>query len=227
VVRFLTPGKPLSLYSEWLAFGGDHFYIPISKEPSAWKAKTMFKIVLAQIPDEGTSLVYEKEARIFPVLKEMIESGEVAFEAPLRFELKVRYERDIIRVDVRMTAAIILECSRCLESFKSRIEQPFTLRYARQPIRDVRLEGSTESELASDQIGLSFFEGEEIDLRDALQEQVILALPVKPLCREECQGLCPNCGVDLNRESCQCRMHLRGGPFEKLKSLKLRSDKGS
>ncbi len=184
----------------------------------------MFKIVLAQIPDEGMTRVYEQDARIFSSLKEMIQSGEVAFQAPLRFELSVRRERDMIRVDGRLRAVFVLGCSRCLESFQSRIEQPFTLRYARPQARNERIERRSDVELDADQIGLSFFEGEEIDLRDALQEQIILALPIKPLCREDCKGLCPHCGAELNREPCRCRVTARGGPFEMLRTLKLRSD---
>ena len=181
----------------------------------------MFKIALSQIPDDGLSLAFEKDARSFTSLKGLVEAGEVAFQAPLRFELRARHERDIIRVDGHMTALFILACSRCLESFESRIEQPFTLRYARQKAMDSRTERSADFEMTIDQIGLSFYEGEEIDLHDALQEQAILALPIKPLCREACKGLCPRCGTDLNRGTCQCRLKSQGGPFDKLKSLKL------
>jgi uncharacterized protein len=184
----------------------------------------MLKIVLSQIPDEGMTLVYEKEAGLFPALREIIEAGEVAFKGPLKFELMVRSERDMIRIDGHIQAILVLLCSRCLESFESRIEQPFTLRFARQVSRDMRMVRGAEVELTTDQIGLSFFEGEEIDLREALQEQVIMTLPYKPLCRAECKGLCPNCGLDLNRESCQCRKKTKGGPFDQLKSLKLRSE---
>jgi uncharacterized protein len=207
-----------------LAFAGNRFYISNINERLLWKDKSMFKIVLSQIPAGGSALLYEKKASVFPTLKQMIEAGEVAFDGPLTFELMVLFERDMIRVDGQLQANLVLTCSRCLESFKNRIEHPFTLRFARQAIRDARLERGAEVELTTDQIGLSFFDGEEIDLRDALQEQIILALPYKPLCREACKGLCPHCGADLNRESCQCRERVQGGPFDRLKSLKLRSD---
>ena len=53
-------------------------------------------------------------------------------------------------------------------------------------------------------VGVSFYRDDVIDLGDVIREQFYLALPMKPLCREDCKGLCPVCGVNRNREACSC-----------------------
>ena len=65
------------------------------------------------------------------------------------------------------------------------------------------------------------FTGEELDLCEAVQEQVIMALPVRPLCREDCRGLCPVCGADLNEESCTCAEKTVDPRWKALSELKI------
>lgn len=62
------------------------------------------------------------------------------------------------------------------------------------------------------------FEGDSIDLREGLGEQVIMGLPFKPLCDPGCKGLCSRCGADLNRESCSCDAVSSESPFAALKN---------
>ena len=80
--------------------------------------------------------------------------------------------------------------------------------------------GGEEVELSAEEMGLIPFAGEEIDLREALQEQFIMALPQRALCREACKGLCPHCGADLNRVSCGCEPPAFNSRFDALKSFK-------
>jgi uncharacterized protein len=63
--------------------------------------------------------------------------------------------------------------------------------------------GSTE-ELRREELGLSYYSGDEINLAPLIREQVMLALPTRALCAEDCRGLCGGCGVDLNHEDCRC-----------------------
>ena len=58
--------------------------------------------------------------------------------------------------------------------------------------------------LSADDLALSYYEGDEIDLTPLVHEQTILALPTRPLCRETCRGLCPRCGANLNSGACGC-----------------------
>jgi uncharacterized protein len=63
--------------------------------------------------------------------------------------------------------------------------------------------GSTE-ELRREELGWSYYSGDEINFAPLIREQVMLALPTRPLCAEDCRGLCGGCGADLNCEVCQC-----------------------
>ena len=91
------------------------------------------------------------------------------------------------------------DCSRCLESFPFAIEKKFDFVLTPDP-----LPTNKNKELTEDEMGLSFYSGEDIDLSPYIREQTLLALPLRPLCSEGCRGLCPGCGAELNRPGCEC-----------------------
>jgi uncharacterized protein len=64
--------------------------------------------------------------------------------------------------------------------------------------------GASTEELRPEDLGLSYYSGDEINLDPLVREQVLLALPTRPLCAEDCRGLCGGCGADLNSEDCRC-----------------------
>jgi len=89
-------------------------------------------------------------------------------------------------------------CSRCLRYYSIALEKDFDFVLTPEP------PPAKSREINWDEMGLSFYSSEEIDLSPFLKEQVLLALPMRPLCDEGCRGLCANCGVNLNHESCLC-----------------------
>jgi uncharacterized protein len=90
-------------------------------------------------------------------------------------------------------------CSRCAEEYPFPIDVPFTF------VLTPRAAGDTvEHELSEDDLSLSFYDGKEIDVTPLVHEQAILALPTRPLCSEECLGLCTRCGANLNAGPCAC-----------------------
>jgi len=181
------------------------------------------KIQIQHVPTQGTTFAYSKEAREFSVLKTMMENGECRFSGPIAIELTVAPEQELFNVSGVIGADIQLACSRCLAEFESRLVRRFNLRFSRAIPEELHPDGEQEIELTADAIGLLFFKGDEIDFKDAVQEQVVLALPYKPLCREECKGLCPHCGNDLNIESCGCTGDRSSSPFAVLKNHEWRS----
>ena len=78
-----------------------------------------------------------------------------------------------------------------------------------------------EIEIEVEEIGMMYFKGEEIDLQQGIQEQVVMAFPLRPLCDENCKGLCPKCGSDLNQADCECEPEPVSNKFAALKNLKL------
>lgn len=175
------------------------------------------KIEVQHIPSRGATLAYRKEAREFAVLKELEEQDQCRFTTPIVIELAVAMERDMVRVDGHVGTSVQLACSRCLEKFVLPLQRRFALRFSREIPADLHT-GGGEVELTAEAIGLIYFKGEEIQLKDTIQEQVVLALPFKPLCREDCKGLCPQCGADLNTAPCACVGGAVSNPFAVLKS---------
>ena len=92
-------------------------------------------------------------------------------------------------------------CSRCLEPFTVPVNTKLDVRFL--PSTDNT--GGQEREVEGEDLGVSFYKDDQIDLGEVMREQFYLALPMKPLCREDCRGLCPVCGVNRNRESCTCQ----------------------
>lgn len=94
-----------------------------------------------------------------------------------------------------------LTCSRCLEPYPFANAASFHLRF--RPRLEVA-EENEEVEIASEDLDVEFYTERVVSLRDLAAEQVQLAIPMKPLCEENCLGLCPACGANRNREACQC-----------------------
>ena len=89
-------------------------------------------------------------------------------------------------------------CSRCLKRYSFPLEKRFEFILTPEP-------GSAKSRgLNRDELGLSFYAVEEINLSPYIREQLLLALPMRPLCEDDCRGLCVDCGANLNEESCRC-----------------------
>jgi uncharacterized protein len=78
-----------------------------------------------------------------------------------------------------------------------------------------------EVELSAEDMGIVYFQGEKINLKDTIQEQVVMEFPLRALCKQDCKGLCPKCGADLNEDLCDCDRRSSPGKFDVLKNLKL------
>jgi uncharacterized protein len=154
-------------------------------------------------------------------LKDAALEGEVAFDAPLQMEVRLRRISRFVEASGRLRTSARLSCSRCLGDFSQPLSIPFEATYSEAaPVPDGSRE-EAEIELTADTIDLFPFHGREIDLLEAVQEQVLLALPPKPLCRVDCKGLCPRCGADLNQGACGCDEKPTDPRFAVLKGLKL------
>lgn len=171
------------------------------------------KIEIPHIPSSGTTLSYSKSARDFAVLKELMAQGECRLDTPLMITLKVIPEKDMIKVKGVISTTAMLMCSRCLEEYHCPIDHSFTLRFSRQIPADLHDSDEGQVALTADQIGLIYFHGDEIDFKDSVQEQMVLALPMKPLCSENCKGLCQRCGANLNVQPCKCGDDKSNSPF--------------
>lgn len=98
----------------------------------------------------------------------------------------------------RLTATMPLTCSRCVESFPGRVDVDLDVRLVPRPA------AADSVELGADDLDVDFYEGDELDLGRVIENETTLALPMKPLCRPDCRGLCAVCGANRNVVACAC-----------------------
>jgi len=176
---------------------------------------------IEQIKEEGLTLEFEEKLEVFPVLSEMINNGECEFIAPLKTALRAIRIDDMIDVKGHISTLVRLPCGRCLKEYETSLESQFHLTYVRLLPGFQEGEQRDEVEISAAEMGLIYFEGEDINLQDGIQEQVILALPVRALCSDNCKGLCADCGSDLNAGDCGCNRQPLDDRFAALKNLKI------
>ena len=157
------------------------------------------KIKVDNIAAEAKELSFlEPEAEVNRALSEGAQK-EWHFKAPI--EVKVSYYRAGTELffEGRLEAPTGALCARCAEEFESRTERPF--RFILTP-RSIAAEADAESDPTEGDYAV--YDGDEVDLSPLIREELLLALPTRPLCREECRGLCPRCGTNLNQGECRC-----------------------
>jgi uncharacterized protein len=168
-------------------------------------------IKISDIPPEGMTIEIED-------LLDLFDEGEASTPFTARVTIKPE-PRGIFHITGTVSAAAELECSRCLKRF------PF-------PVTDVAMEfdllpegslqAGAEHELGRAELDTEFYRGDEIEPRDLVREQLLLAVPMVPVHREDCKGLCPVCGADRNDRECNCKqdaMPEKDNPFAVLKKI--------
>ena len=112
--------------------------------------------------------------------------------------LEVEPDGSEVFVRGRLKATVEQTCGRCLEAFPARIDAPVDVRLVPKPV------GADNVELGADDLDVDFYENDELDVARVVGNEATLALPMKPLCREDCRGLCPVCGANRNVAPCTC-----------------------
>jgi uncharacterized protein len=123
-----------------------------------------------------------------------------------------------IRLRGRLSAGLELQCARCLEPLRQDVKRDFELLY--RPLGADA--GRDELSVTDAEAEIGYYQGEGLLLEDVLREQVLLALPLKVTCREDCKGLCPQCGKNLNQEQCSCSTEVEDPRWAALKDVRSR-----
>lgn len=176
------------------------------------------KIRVADISDKEKTLSAVEYFSAYPSLAQAQDGGECEFISPLNVSLSVVREFDHIRVHGGVSTEVRLSCSRCLCEFTSGISSTFTVFYTKALTAQLQ----DEIELDEQDLVSATYSGDEIDFSDEIAEQVLLEVPYKPLCSEECKGLCNSCGADLNSTDCSCSSNAVSMAFSSLSELKLK-----
>ena len=114
--------------------------------------------------------------------------------------LKLTRMREGVLAEGEVTSTLSLICSRCSEPFAYPIREAFSVYYQKPGMGAAE----EEVELTAEDLDTDFLVEGRLDLTALLRQNLLLALPVQPLCREDCQGLCPGCGANRNEGACRC-----------------------
>lgn len=128
----------------------------------------------------------------------------------------VRRSGHEVRLQGQIRARAEVDCDRCLKQVSIPVETTFDVTYV--PAADYA-EGET-AELQAEDMGLSIYEDEAIDVDELVREQVLLALPTRALCTTDCKGLCPVCGSNRNEKPCECEAENSDPRWSALKDLR-------
>jgi uncharacterized protein len=143
--------------------------------------------------------------------------------APIVLRLTVEKRDDQYQLQGSVETTLSLECGRCLERFEWPVSATFDLRLL--PRADQRRAAEhDDTQIEEDDVDTSYYDDPTLDLAAVLREQFYLALPMKALCRADCQGLCPVCGVNRNTTSCSCTNEWEDPRLAPLKALRREGD---
>ena len=137
----------------------------------------------------------------------------LAFEAtdefivgkPVELVCEVEKIRDWYQLAGHLSTRLRVQCCRCGEGCDTDLDVAFDLRYVSEALST----GTNDAEIDNEDLTVAFYRDDQIDLRQLISEQFYLGLPMKPLCQEDCRGLCAACGKNLNFADCGCSVEWR------------------
>ena len=157
------------------------------------------KININTIPEEGVKLKFERDGEWFRQMLADADAGGFLLHR-LDVSCMIRKIQENIYIEGNIEAKAEMPCSRCLEMTTVFLQAPFKYTFCPPPQKI-----KEEMELNLEDLDLEYYEGDIINLEQVVFEQVMLQIPMKPLCSESCRGLCPHCGANLNKTTCNCR----------------------
>ncbi len=162
------------------------------------------KICIEDILSSPTAITFTEDAQaLFSGQDAKEYSQEYSFEESPSIRMShFRSEKDVF-LNGTIQGRLSGQCGRCLEPYTFSLDREFSLVLSPQPALGQEIE--LGQELREDELSTSFYRGDNIDVSSLVQEQILLTLPSVPLCKEECRGLCAQCGADLNQETCECQ----------------------
>lgn len=136
----------------------------------------------------------------FPSSELVVDSELLHLESPVGSHVVVSLRGDCVRVAGHLHCSLRMACCRCSKPVFQSVDKDFLVDYWPDPA----FREGEELRLTYDDLDVGFYHGHQFDLSAVISEQVVLEVPMKPVCRENCKGLCDQCGADLELEPCSC-----------------------
>jgi uncharacterized protein len=152
-----------------------------------------------------------------------IDADAFRVAAPVRLAFDIHKDGTQFRLVGGVASTLTLACGRCLDDISLPVDLAFDLLYLPHQA-NTGGEGD-EVEVEDDDLTTAYYSNDEIDLGHLVLEQFYLALPMKPLCRESCRGLCPECGTNLNTATCSCVREWTDPRLDGLRALRDKDDR--
>ncbi len=177
----------------------------------------IFNVAQLLKADVGTTRRYAVDEWVAPWTDQVVMVAPV--EGAVEF---IRTNRGIL-VRARMTTSVQLDCSRCLEVCVEHLP----IEFAEEYIPTIDVATGLPAKVPHESYAFRIDEKHELDLEPAVREYGLLALPMQPLCRDDCAGLCPQCGANQNQGKCQCVVEAADGRFAVLRALLSNQDESA
>lgn len=151
------------------------------------------RINIKEIPITGKQYECDFDA-------DSLDIDDVKLLSPAHFLGKFFCSGTDVRVVSHLTVHIDSYCQRCLEPTPLHINTDFELFYRPYPASL-----ATQVNLGPEELGTLHYRDNVIDITEAVRDTILLEIPSKCLCKEDCRGLCPQCGINLNHNTCKCQ----------------------
>ena len=155
-------------------------------------------------------------AHVYPPEDLVLDERDLRLAEPAALSGRVRRKGEEVEVSGQLTTTVETPCARCLKP----VLVPIRAEFAERFVTAVSWRSEEQHELASEDLNLSVFDGDSVDLDGLVREEIVLATPTQVLCRDDCKGLCEVCGLDRNLTNCDCAAQPVDSRWEKLKDLR-------
>ena len=189
---------------------------------------------LADIPSQGLIISREVAAEEIG-----LDETDERVVGPLSVNLELHQQGDAVTVAGTLEGIAVRQCVRCLSDYQDPLYMTLYADYLRQVQATIKKAGTSKrvdgkassdrqhraGEDADEQDEIYHYQGEQLDLTPMLREQIILAAPMQPLCKEDCAGLCSRCGQNLNDRRCACEPEPMNSPFRILRNPRVKGER--
>lgn len=169
------------------------------------------------IPEEGLNIDLSEDSSCF-----VFENSNYQLENSVKTKGSLTFKGELVYFRGKIEASIMLTCARCLKSFNCPLQTALHVDFL--PRKNEPKE--EELELEPTDLDIYYYDNLKISLFEPVRDQLIISIPIKPLCNIDCAGLCSHCGQNLNEKKCNCpeilKIDPRMAPLKKLKHLKER-----
>lgn len=225
-LKELWPGGGLEPRESWTDFCltkgtfALYFYVQYFRRLLGYREislQALHRVRVEDIPEKGLDLHFSDPKEEWNRYFHEIPECEFSFNEAVEATVKLRVYTKAVQIQGWVKTVLDLRCCRCLDHFPF----PLTSQIDMTLFPETDVVQEEEIELEKEDLETGLFSGEEIDLSGLIREQILLNVPYKALCHDECKGLCSQCGTNLNENDCRCNRKGGDSAFDVLKDLKL------